>query len=56
MGTVKKHGGVVPVDLRQFPKNISHRVTAPILKTPLPNSTLEIDFAFMLTDRPSGGR
>ena len=50
MGAVKKQGGVVPVALRDFPMGASNRVTAVIQKTPLPNSTMDIDFVFMYSE------
>lgn len=47
MGETRKRGGTVLVNLRAFAINASHRVTAPIKKTPLTDSTLLLDFAYM---------
>jgi hypothetical protein len=54
-GHLKKHGGVVAINLSHYAMNASHRIAAVIQKTPLPNSTLELDFVFMLTNQPFGG-
>jgi hypothetical protein len=50
MGPVKKQGGMISVELQEFPMGASNRVTANIQKTPLPNSTMDIDFVYMYSD------
>ena len=50
-GTLKKQGGEVAINLRNFPINASNRITTIIQKSPLHNSTLELDFVFMKSDR-----
>ena len=46
-GPLKKQGGEVNVDLRNFPINASNRISASIEKSPLQNAILELDFVFM---------
>jgi len=50
MGSVKKQGGMISVELQNFPMGASNRVTSVIQKTPLTNSTMDIDFVYMYSD------
>lgn len=55
-GHLKKHGGVVSINLSHYPMNTSHQITAIIQKTPLANSTVELDFVYMLAKDLGGGQ
>lgn len=54
VGETRKRGGTVPVNLRAYAMNASHRVTFPIRKTPLADSTLSVDFVYMLSEGAEG--
>jgi hypothetical protein len=49
VGETRKRGGTVPVNLRAYALNASHRVTFAIKKTPLADSTLCVDFVYMMS-------
>lgn len=47
-GEARKRGGVACINLRAFAINASHRVILPLRKTPLADSSLSVDFVYML--------
>ena len=53
---MRKKGGSIELNLCNYTLNASHRLTSIIQNTPLNNSTLLIDFAYMHSDLPYGGR
>ena len=53
-GETKRKGGTVSINLKAYAINASHRVIFPIKKTPLTDSTLAIDFMYMLSEGYEG--
>lgn len=51
MGTLRKRGGVVEVNLNNYEINASHRIRAPILQIPIQNCALYLDFVYMLSHK-----
>jgi hypothetical protein len=49
-GQTRKRGGVVPVNLKAFTINASHKAVEPIRKTPLTQSSLAIELVYMRSE------
>lgn len=50
VGETRKRGGTVLINLKNYVINAAHRITAPIKKTPLTDSTLCVDFSYMKSE------
>ena len=51
IGALRKLGGIVTIVLQNYPINSSHRIVQTLEKSPLANSTIELDFMYMNTQQ-----
>ena len=49
-GETRKRGGVASINLRSYAVNASHRCVLPLKKTPLTDSSLSVDFVYMVAE------
>lgn len=49
-GETRKKGGVVPINLKSFTINATHRSELSIRKTPLTNSTITLELVYMQSE------
>jgi hypothetical protein len=53
-GETRKRGGVASINLRPYALNASHRCVLPLKRTPLTDSSLCVDFVYMLAEGGGG--
>jgi hypothetical protein len=49
-GEIKKKGGVVFINLKNYSINVSNRITELLKKTPLNNSSISFDVVYMASE------